>query len=102
MRERDISFVHSYIVFNLLSRRIQRDLTFVSMFSAHSQSTLKKQVAVDTDKERVDTRINSAAVKVLDTVLQSLSQMRTLNVVDENPELVNAVEARISFTKGRR
>ena len=102
MRERDISFVHSYIVFNLLSRRIQRDLTFVSMFSTHSQPTLKKQIAVETNKERVDTRINSAAVKVLDTVLQSFSQMRTLNVVDENPDLVNAVEARISFTKGRR
>jgi hypothetical protein len=41
-------------------------------------------------------------VKLLDTLLQNLSQMRTLSIVDESPDFASAVEARISVTKTRR
>lgn len=43
-----------------------------------------------------------AVLKVLDTVLQSLNQMRTLSLVDDSPDLASAVDARISFTKAQR
>lgn len=52
--------------------------------------------------EQIDARLNPAVVKLLDTVLQSLVHMRSLSIVDESPELANAVEARMAFTKGRR
>ncbi|EED85717.1 predicted protein [Postia placenta Mad-698-R] len=53
-------------------------------------------------KEHVDARLFPAIVKLLDTVVQSLDQMRTLTIVDESPDLASAVDARLSFTKARR
>ena len=53
-------------------------------------------------KEPVDHRLYPAVVKLLDTVLQSLTQMRTLTIVDDHPDLASAVEARISFTNAQR
>lgn len=50
----------------------------------------------------VDARLYPAIVKLLDSVLQSLEQMRTLTIVDESPDLASAVEARLAFTKARR
>jgi signal recognition particle subunit SRP68 len=41
-------------------------------------------------------------IKLLDTVLQSLEQMRTLPLVDESSDLGAAVDIRISYTKARR
>lgn len=41
-------------------------------------------------------------VKLFDTILQSLNQMRTLLIVDESPDLAAAVDIRISFTNARR
>ncbi|KAI6153113.1 hypothetical protein BKA82DRAFT_4086213 [Pisolithus tinctorius] len=98
---RDVQFVHAYIVFQLLSRRIQRDLLLVSaLLSSHqpaaAQNTSKAK------KEQVDGRLYPAVVKLLETVVQSLTQMRSLSIVDESPELASAVEARLTFTKARR
>jgi signal recognition particle subunit SRP68 len=53
-------------------------------------------------KEQVDARLYPAVVKLLDTILQSLGQMRNLSVVDESADLASAVEARLSFTKAQR
>lgn len=50
----------------------------------------------------VDSRLYPAVVKLLDTVLQSLTQMRTLSLVDDNADLSSTVEARTSFTNARR
>lgn len=50
----------------------------------------------------MDARLYPAIVKLLDSVLQSLEQMRTLTIVDESPDLASAVEARLAFTKARR
>ncbi|TFK38609.1 hypothetical protein BDQ12DRAFT_630330 [Crucibulum laeve] len=103
---RDIQFVHAYIIYQLLSRRIQRDLLLVSALlvtepegkpGAHTTSKGKSA-----KPEQVDSRLYPAVVKLLDTVLQSLTQMRTLSIVDDSPDLASAVEARISFTKTRR
>ncbi|KAJ7771957.1 hypothetical protein DFH07DRAFT_953249 [Mycena maculata] len=97
---RDIHFVHAYIVYQLLSRRIQRDLLLVSaLLSSQPGPQARAQKA---NPEQVDARLFPAVVKLLDTVLQSLNQTRTLSVVDDSPDLASAVEARLSFTKARR
>lgn len=52
--------------------------------------------------EQTDARLFPAVVKLLDTILQSLTQMRALSIVDDSPDLASAVEARTAFTKGKR
>ncbi|KAG0703075.1 hypothetical protein DFH29DRAFT_850870 [Suillus ampliporus] len=95
---RDIHFVHAYIVYQLLSRRIQRDLLLVSaLLTSH-----RPQASAKPKKEHVDARLYPAVVKLLDTVIQSLTQMRNLSIIDESPDLASAVEARLTFTKARR
>lgn len=98
---RDIHFVHAYIVYQLLSRRIQRDLLLTSVLLA-SQSNTKDTSKRTVKPEQVDTRLYPAVVKLLETVVQSLDQMRTLSIVDDSPDLASAVEARLTFTKARR
>jgi len=95
---RDIHFVYAYIVYQLLRYRIQRDLLLVSAL-LNTQPTTKPAPG---KAEVVDARLYPAVVKLYDTVLQSLNQMRTLSVVDDNPDLASAVDARVSFTKARR
>ncbi|KAG5646888.1 hypothetical protein DXG03_001964 [Asterophora parasitica] len=102
---RDIQFVHAYIVYQLLSRRIQRDLLLIVVLLAVPNAPVKPSVATAKSKakpETVDGRLYPALVKLLDTILQSLDQMRTLSIVDDNPDLASAVDARTSFTKARR
>ncbi|KAJ7139488.1 hypothetical protein C8R44DRAFT_764609 [Mycena epipterygia] len=96
---RDTHFVHAYIVYQLLSRRIQRDLLLVSALLTSGGPQVRTQ---KTNPEQIDGRLFPAVVKLLDTVLQSLNQMRALSVVDDSPDLASAVEARLSFTKARR
>ncbi|KAF5314115.1 hypothetical protein D9611_006920 [Ephemerocybe angulata] len=99
---RDIHFVYAYIVYQLLRYRIQRDLLLISALlvsQPEGKSTTKPAIG---KPEAVDSRLYPAVVKLLDTVLQSLNQMRTLSVVDDNPDLASAVDARVSFTKARR
>ena len=101
---RDIHFVHAYILYQLLSRRIQRDLVLKStLIASESGDKLKSQEDKKAlKKESVDYRLYPAVVKLLDTVLQSLTQMRTLTIVDDHPDLACAVEGRISFTNAQR
>ncbi|KAK7468555.1 signal recognition particle subunit srp68 [Stygiomarasmius scandens] len=97
---RDIHFVHTYIVYQLLSRRIQRDLLLVSALLSQAQVVGSSPKTKTTPA--VDSRLFPAVVKLLDANLQSLNQMRTLSIVDDNPDLASAVDARISFTKAQR
>ena len=101
---RDIHFVHAYILYQLLSRRIQRDLVLKSTLIASELGDKSKpqENKRTVKKEPVDYRLYPAVVKLLDTVLQSLTQMRTLTIVDDHPDLASAVEARISFTNAQR
>ncbi|OSD05642.1 hypothetical protein PYCCODRAFT_1457166 [Trametes coccinea BRFM310] len=100
---RDIQFVHAYIVYQLLSRRVQRDLLLMStlLFQLHAAQKSHSGHS-KSRKVQVDARLYPAIVKLLDSVLQSLEQMRTLTIVDESPDLASAVEARLTFTKARR
>ncbi|KAF8640828.1 hypothetical protein AX17_000477 [Amanita inopinata Kibby_2008] len=104
-----LPFVHAYIVYQLLSRRIERDLLLVSAILANQPGSRpgmtrsSRMPAPNTLKpEQVDSRLYPAVVRVLDTVLQSLNQMRSLSIIDDNPDLAAAVEARASFTRARR
>lgn len=101
---RDIHFVHAYVVYQLLSRRIQRDLLLVSALLSTSKAHTVKEIVSSSKRkqEPLDSRLYPAVVKLLDTIIQSLNQMRILSIVDDNPDLVSAVEARMSFTKARR
>lgn len=97
--------MHAYIVYQLLSRRIQRDLLLISTLLSSSpgpRSTTKPATGAKVKEAGVDVRLYPAVVKLLETILQSLGQMRNLSIVDESPDLAAAVEARLSFTKARR
>lgn len=102
---RDIHFVHAYILYQLLSRRIQRDLLLKSTLLASESGDKSKSQEIKkrtVKQEPVDHRLYPALVKLLDAVLQSLTQMRTLTIVDDYPDLASAVEARISFANAQR
>ncbi|KAF8168357.1 hypothetical protein B0H34DRAFT_685178 [Crassisporium funariophilum] len=102
---RDIHFVHVYILYQLLSHRIQRDLLLMTtLLASDSGDKAKAQGPKKTiaSKAPVDSRLYPAVVKLLDTVLQSLAQMRTLSIVDDNPDLASAIEARIAVSNARR
>ena len=93
---RDIEFAHAFIVYQLLARRTERDhLLINALLSSH-------QPCSSLGKEKVDGRLFPAVLKLLNTVLQNLAQMRTLSIVDESPDLSSCVDGRISFTKSRR
>ncbi|KAI0638821.1 hypothetical protein C8Q77DRAFT_1077790 [Trametes polyzona] len=100
---RDIQFVHAFIVYQLLTRRVQRDLLLMSTL-LHQLHVAQRSHSGHSKgrKVQVDARLYPAIVKLLDSVLQSLEQMRTLTIVDESPDLASAVEARLAFTKARR
>jgi signal recognition particle subunit SRP68 len=89
----------SYVTYQLLARRTQRDLLLVETLLASPTPAHGKQGESPTT---VDHRVAPAVVKLLDTILQSLNQMRSLSVVDESADLTMAIEARLSFSKARR
>ncbi|KAF9524666.1 hypothetical protein CPB83DRAFT_860894 [Crepidotus variabilis] len=104
---RDISFVHSYLVYELLSRRIQRDLLLMSTLLASggvdkSKVAISKLASSSKSNPETDSRLYPAIVKLLDAVIQSFTQMRTLSVVDDHPTLPSAVDARLTFTNTKR
>ncbi|KAJ4477908.1 hypothetical protein C8J55DRAFT_515835 [Lentinula edodes] len=103
---RDMHFVHTYIVFQLLSKRIQRDLLLVDALVGEADAAgaagIKGKTISSTSTSSADPRLYPAIVKLLDSILQSLSQLRTLSIVDDNPDLSAAVDARIGFSKAKR
>ncbi|KAK0465651.1 hypothetical protein IW261DRAFT_1523509 [Armillaria novae-zelandiae] len=95
---RDMHFLYAYTIFQLLSRRIQRDFRLVKALLASPSSPSK----IQSKPGQVDARVYPAIVKLLDTIMQGLKQMRTLSIVDDNPDLSSGVDARISYTKASR
>lgn len=96
--------MHVYIVYQLLSRRIQRDLLLLSTLLASGgveKSKLGTPQASKSSSE-VDSRLYPAVVKLLDAVVQSLTQMRSLSIVDDHPTLPSAVDARLTFSNTKR
>ena len=83
----------------MLSRRVQRDLLLTDALLHQLAAAQKSQAK---GKVQVDSRLFPAIVKLLDSVLQSLEQMRTLTIVDESPDLATAVDVRLAYTKAKR
>ncbi|KAH7344439.1 hypothetical protein B0J17DRAFT_635426 [Rhizoctonia solani] len=96
---RDAHFISSFVTYQLLSRRTQRDLLLTEALLTTPTPSPGKQ---DEASQTVDYRVAPAVVKLLDTILQNLNQMRSLSVVDESADLTMAIEGRISYTKARR
>ncbi|QRV76779.1 signal recognition particle 68 kDa protein [Ceratobasidium sp. AG-Ba] len=97
---RDAHFIMSYVTYQLLSRRIQRDLLLAdALLASPGPGSHGKQGDAPV---AIDHRVAPAVVKLLDTILQSLNQMRSLSVVDESADLTAAIEARLSFSKAKR
>lgn len=94
---RDVHFVHAFIVYQLLSNRTERDLLLVKALITSATTKSGK------NKEPVeDVRAYPAIVKLLDTIIQSLTQMRSLLIVDDNIDLAENVETRLAWTRARR
>ncbi|CAE7075579.1 unnamed protein product [Rhizoctonia solani] len=91
---RDAHFISSFVTYQLLSRRTQRDLLLTEALLATPTTTPAKQ---GEPSQAVDHRVAPAVVKLLDTVLQSLNQMRSLSVVDESADLTMAIEGRLAL-----
>lgn len=96
-----LSLAHQYIVFLLLSNRIRRDLLLVDSLSA-SQPSLSADLTVFTipgGRAKVEEAIKSLAaiVKLYDTVLQSLNQLRNLAIVEEKDGVRRAAEGVSSY-----
>ncbi|CAE6405460.1 unnamed protein product [Rhizoctonia solani] len=96
---RDAHFISSFVTYQLLSRRTQRDLLLTEALLATPPPGPGKQSETS---QLTDHRVAPAVVKLLDTILQSLNQMRSLSVVDESADLTMGIEGRMSYTKARR
>ncbi|KAG8889510.1 hypothetical protein FRB98_003984 [Tulasnella sp. 332] len=100
---RDAVFIHAYVSYQLLARRIQRDLLIVDgLVQPTPLPTGTKALQTRSQKQQTDPRVYPAVIKTLDTVLQSLDQMRTLSITDESQDIASALDVRISFTKAKR
>lgn len=101
---RDAHFIHAFVSYQLLAHRIQRDLLLAEALT-HPQSKpvkLPSASSSESHEGNLDPRVYPAVVKNLDTVVQSLEQMRSLSITDESPEVSAAIDGRLSFTRAKR
>lgn len=101
---RDIHFVHSFATYQLLSRRTQRDLLLIEALVnvANELPKAKSPSGREQPVNSEDPRVNPAVVKIYDSILQNLNQMRTLTIVDESSDVAAATEARIAYIRAKR
>ncbi|EJT98886.1 hypothetical protein DACRYDRAFT_118202 [Dacryopinax primogenitus] len=117
-KEGDVRFLHAFVTYRLLASRIERDLLLVKMLenppkrftkpSTTDKAALSKTSGPakdNTTKEQStepDDRTCLAIIRNLDSVLQSLEQMRELAVVQESLVVGEGIEGRIAFTRAKR
>jgi len=99
---RDIHFVHSFTTYQLLARRTQRDLLLVDALVPDPATGASDGQAGKNTTGGSDPRVNPAVVKIYDSILQSMNQMKSLTVVDESPDVATATEARIAYVRAAR
>lgn len=113
-----LATAHSYILFQLLSLRISRDENLLA--SSLAKLKHREQKATTAQATRASRSANATRasedtvarrraktlpvlVKLLDTILQSLEQIRELDIVEEDSaDLASQVDAKIAFLKARR
>ena len=81
-------------------RRAEREKKIARATGA--AAPVSKTVSTALLGEKVDPRINPGLVKLYDTILQGLEQMRNLSIVDESVDLVPSVESRLAYAKAKR
>jgi signal recognition particle subunit SRP68 len=101
-----LSFAHQYIVFMLLSHRIRRDLLLVDTL-ASAPSSLPADATVfkvPGGRAKLEEAVKglAAVIKLYDTVLQSLSQARSLPIVEEKDGVRSAAEAAEAYFSATR
>lgn len=105
---KSLSLAHQYIVYVLLSHRIQRDLLLVDSLRAGSAGSALPSDAtvfkVPGGRAKVEEAVKSLAafIKLYDTVLQSLSQVRSLAIVEEKDGVRRAAESAEAFYHATR
>ncbi|WWD22836.1 hypothetical protein CI109_107330 [Kwoniella shandongensis] len=91
-----LSLAHQYIIYLLLTHRIQRDLALVETLSSSGQSLPSDptKFKITGGKMRVEEVVKTlgGVVKLYDTVLQSLRQASELSVVQEKEGVRGGVE----------
>jgi signal recognition particle subunit SRP68 len=98
---RDIHFVHSFTTYQLLSTRTRRDLLLVDALVSNPAAKESAQASKNSSAGG-DPRVNPAVVKIYDSILQTMNQMKALTVADESPDVAAATEARIAYIRGAR
>ena len=111
-----LSTAHSYIVFHLLSLRIQRDEALLASTLAKLHQNEVASSSGLLPKKRFKTkgpapitvkrrraRTYPVIVKLLEGILQSFDQLRSLNILEEDSEdLQGKIDDRVAFDKTRR
>lgn len=111
-----LGVAHSYIILQLLSLRVSRDEALLSSTLAKLKHREAKAAQTKRAKQspgaanevteaicRRRVKTYPVLVKLLDTMLQSLEQIRELDIVEEDSaDLASHVDAKIAFEKARR
>lgn len=105
-----LSLVHSYILFHLLSIRLQRDETLLQATLVrltrredkfHDEASAFGSVSMRVKRRRM--KLYPVLVKLLDGMSQSLERMRSLLVVEEDStDLAEETDALSAYTRARR
>lgn len=100
---------HSYIVFQLLTLRVARDEALFETTIARLRAREEKQLAnsragpLPTLVKKRRARTYPMLIKLLDSVLQSLEQLRDLDIVEQDSmDLPNQVDTKLAYNKARR
>jgi signal recognition particle subunit SRP68 len=111
---RPLSLANSYITFQLLSIRLRRDeALFASVLAKLSareagKSTSHKRVSPQAAPITIVTARRRAKtfpvlIKLLESILQSLEQLRELDIVeDDSEDLAGIVDCKLAFDKSQR
>lgn len=113
-----MQLAHAFIVYQLLSVRIKRDLLLVKDTSAKLEAREVKIRAKERDfvattgvrnEDKADKKIRKqrartypSIVKLYDGIVQSLETMRDLESVEQDGDLASKVEARIAMARASR
>ncbi|CAG8464890.1 5137_t:CDS:10 [Funneliformis caledonium] len=92
----DLNFVYNYVAYNYLSRRIQRNLMLVNSLRKHIDNHERN------DGERFVGGKYQDIVKLYDNILQSLSEINDLFVVQNDVNLSREIDAKIWYFKAWR
>ncbi|ORX34986.1 hypothetical protein BD324DRAFT_633498 [Kockovaella imperatae] len=100
-----LSLAHQYIVFLLLSYRVKRDLVLVeTLQNASVVPSEPKIFKIPGGRVKVEEAVKSLAaiIKLYDTILQSLSQVRSLAIVEEKDGVRIMAEGLEAFFHSKR